>query len=43
MTEEDIHKIKARLRATAIKKFPNNKERQDRYVWGTIQRIKRGG
>jgi hypothetical protein len=42
MTEETIHKIKVRLRATAEKKFPNDKERQERYMWGTIQRIKRG-
>jgi len=40
MTEERILAIKEKLWATARKKFPNDAERQNRYVWGTINNIK---
>lgn len=40
MTEERILAIKEKLYATARKKFPNDEERQNAYVWGTINKIK---
>lgn len=38
--EATILHIKEHLRSEARKKFPDNKQRQDAYVWGTINRIK---
>src|SRR6266567_678002 len=38
--EEKILKLKEDLRARAREKFPNDEERQNRYVWGTISKIK---
>lgn len=31
-----------KLRAEAQKKFPGDQERQDRYVWGTLNKLKKG-
>lgn len=39
-TEQEIHRIKAKLKKTAQEKFPGNEKRQNAYVWGTIRRIK---
>lgn len=38
--EEKILKLKESLKARAAKKFPGNEERQNRYVWGTINKVK---
>ena len=32
-------KLEKELKAEARKKFPGNKERQDRYVFGTMRRV----
>lgn len=34
--------IEDKLKREAEKKFPDDKERQDRYVYGTLQRIEKG-
>lgn len=39
-SEEKVKKLKGKLIAEAKDKFPDDKDRQDRYVWGTIQRLK---
>jgi hypothetical protein len=33
--------LERRLKAEAAKKFPKDQERQDRYVYGTLQKLKR--
>lgn len=38
--EEKILKIKEELKARAARKFPGNEERQNAYVYGTINHIK---
>jgi len=40
MNEERLLALKARLRKTAERRWPGDKEHQDRYVWGTIQKLK---
>lgn len=40
VTEADILTIKEHLKKEARKKFPEDKERQERYIWGTINHIK---
>lgn len=40
-TEADILKIKEALKQEAREKFPNDEQRQQRYIWGTIQNIKK--
>jgi hypothetical protein len=40
MTEEKLLELKAKLKATAEKKFPDA-ERQKRYIWGTLQKVKK--
>ena len=42
MTEEHIYRLKEILRARAVKKFPGDETRQNAYIWGTINKIKRG-
>lgn len=41
-TEAEIKALKEELITRARRKFPGDKRRQDRYVWGTIQKIKGG-
>ncbi len=41
MNETAILKVKERLKSEAARKFPDDKERQNRYIWGTINRLKR--
>ncbi len=38
--EERLIAIKARLQATAVRRWPDDPERQNRYVWGTINKLK---
>jgi hypothetical protein len=33
-------KIKRQLKKTAKKKFPNNKTRQNAYIYGTLNKLK---
>lgn len=33
--------LERRLRAEATRKFPGDQERQDRYVYGTLQNLKK--
>lgn len=33
--------LERRLKAEAVKKFPKDQERQDRYVYGTLQKLKK--
>lgn len=35
--------LERRLKAEARKKFPKDKERQDRYVYGTLNKLKKKG
>lgn len=35
--------LEAKLKAEARRKFPNDKERQDRYVYGTLSKLKKKG
>lgn len=35
-------KMEKELKKEARKKFPKDKERQDRYVYGTLAKIKKG-
>ena len=35
--------LEDKLKAEARKKFPHDKERQDRYVYGTLARLKKEG
>ena len=35
--------LEKKLKAEARKKFPKDKERQDKYVYGTLSKIKKGG
>lgn len=35
--------LEARLKTEAEKKFPGDKDRQDRYVYGTLRRLKKEG
>lgn len=35
-------KLERNLKKTASKKFPKNKKRQDAYVYGTMNKIKKG-
>jgi hypothetical protein len=35
--------LERRLKREAEKKFPGDKERQDRYVYGTMNRLKKEG
>ena len=39
MTEQEAKKLKAKLRNEALEKFPDNKERQDAYIFGTLRRL----
>lgn len=32
--------VEARLKREAAEKFPDDKERQDRYVYGTLSKLK---
>lgn len=32
--------VEAKLKREAAQKFPNDKERQDRYVYGTLNKMK---
>ena len=36
-------KVEARLKREAVKKFPDDKERQDRYIYGTMKKIEERG
>ena len=42
MTETQLLALKMKLKAKAAEKFPGDKERQNAYVWGTINKIKAG-
>lgn len=39
LSEEQIHRLKAKLRGEAKEKFPGDKERQRRYIFGTLRRL----
>lgn len=39
MTEADVHTLKSKLRAEAEKQFPDDKARQDAYIFGTLRRL----
>lgn len=39
--EEKILALKEKLYARAREKFPNDEDRQNRYVWGTINKVKK--
>lgn len=39
MTEADVDKLKSKLRPEAEKKFPDDRERQDAYIFGTLRRL----
>ena len=34
--------LERRLRAEAVRRWPKDKEHQDRYVYGTLQNLKKG-
>lgn len=38
--EEKILKLKEKLKARASEKFPGDLERQNAYIWGTINKVK---
>ncbi len=38
--EEKILQLKEELKARAKKKFPGDEERQNAYIWGTINTVK---
>lgn len=38
--EEKILKLKEDLKRRAREKFPNDEERQNRYVYGTLNKVK---
>lgn len=40
MREAEILKLKEDLKRRAREKFPDDPERQNRYVWGTLNKIK---
>lgn len=40
MTEEEILNLKKELWARAKKRWPDDKEHQNRYVFGTLNKIK---
>lgn len=40
MTEEQILKMKEGLKARAAKLYPDNQDRQNRYIFGTLNKIK---
>ena len=39
MTEAQAKELKTRLREEAQKKFPDDQERQDAYIFGTLRRL----
>lgn len=39
MTEQDVLQLKEQLKAEASKKFPDDKKRQDAYIFGTLRRL----
>ncbi len=38
--EQKLLALKRKLRKTAEEKFPGDKERQQRYIWGTYNKVK---
>lgn len=40
MNEAKVLAIKADLKKRAAEKWPGDEKRQNRYIWGTIQKIK---
>lgn len=38
--EEKIKALKEKLSARAARKFPGDTDRQKRYIWGTINKVK---
>jgi hypothetical protein len=41
MTEQQILALKEELKARAARKFPDDKERQNAYIWGTLNKVKK--
>jgi hypothetical protein len=39
MTEEEVARLKSKLISEAKKRFPNDKTRQQAYVFGTLRRL----
>ena len=39
MTEEQVSRLKEKLREEARSKFPDDKEKQDAYIFGTLRRL----
>lgn len=39
MHEQDVLQLKEKLKAEANKKFPDDKARQDAYIFGTLRRL----
>ena len=41
MSEEQLLRIKEQIRKTAERKFPGDIERQNAYIFGTLNKIKK--
>lgn len=39
MNEQEAIELKAKLRAHAERKFPGDKDRQQRYIFGTLRKL----
>lgn len=39
MNEADVLQLKEKLKSEAEKKFPDDKQRQDAYIFGTLRRL----
>lgn len=42
MTEQDLLRLKEALKRRALRLFPGDEEKQNAYVFGTINKIKKG-